>query len=223
MKLFYKEKLSDGTRNFFAFGIKLMSYRRKKYSRNDPRILNCGTDNRIILANSQNPNLGINIYGNNNTVEICTEDLCFCGSIWIGTGDSPANGCHVLVGKNTTANGFEMRLMEDGSSITIGEDCMLSSDIYLLASDTHCIFDESGNLINIGRKIEIGNHVWIGQYCKILKNTCIGDNSIVGMGSIVTSCFQESNCIVAGVPAKIVKRKINWDRRRPQQYINSNF
>jgi hypothetical protein len=30
---------------------------------------------------------------------------------------------------------------------------------------------------------------------------------------------ETNNCIIAGCPAKIVKKDINWDRKRPKQYI----
>ena len=48
----------------------------------------------------------------------------------------------------------------------------------------------------------------------------IADNSIVGWGSIVTKEFNEPNVIIAGIPAKIVKRGINWDRRCINKYLN---
>jgi len=43
---------------------------------------------------------------------------------------------------------------------------------------------------------------------KINKNTKISDDSIVGWGSIVTKKFEDKNIIIAGTPAKIVKRNI---------------
>ena len=43
----------------------------------------------------------------------------------------------------------------------------------------------------------------------------IADNSIVGWGSIVTKEFNEPNVIIAGIPAKIVKR---GDKLGPEMY-----
>lgn len=51
------------------------------------------------------------------------------------------------------------------------------------------------------------------------KNTKIPDDSIVGWGSIVTKVFHEPNIILAGIPAKIIKRGINWDRRYINKYL----
>ena len=36
---------------------------------------------------------------------------------------------------------------------------------------------------------------------------------MVSYGAIVTSRIAENNCVVAGVPAKVVKRGINWDKK----------
>lgn len=76
-----------------------------------------------------------------------------------------------------------------------------------------------GEPINFAQSIEIGKHVWVGKDVKIGKNTKIPDNSIVGWGSIVTKVFNEPNIILAGIPAKIVKRGINWDRRCINKYL----
>ncbi len=46
----------------------------------------------------------------------------------------------------------------------------------------------------------------------ILKGATIFDNSIVAFGSIVTKSFTETNVIIAGIPAKIVKTNINWKK-----------
>ena len=55
------------------------------------------------------------------------------------------------------------------------------------------------------------------------KNVKIADNSIVGWGSIVTKEFNEPNVIIAGIPAKIVKRGINWDRRCINKYLKERL
>ena len=79
------------------------------------------------------------------------------------------------------------------------------------------------NTINFAKSIEIGKHVWIGKDSKIGKNVKIADNSIVGWGSIVTKEFNEPNVIIAGIPAKIVKRGINWDRRCINKYLKERL
>lgn len=39
----------------------------------------------------------------------------------------------------------------------------------------------------------------------------------MGMGSVVKGNF-DGNCIIAGVPAKIIKRNISWSRKKVGNY-----
>ena len=48
----------------------------------------------------------------------------------------------------------------------------------------------------------------------INKGVLISSNSIVGNGAIVTNQFTEMNVVLAGVPARIVKRGVNWNAKR---------
>ncbi|MBZ4646317.1 MAG: capsular polysaccharide synthesis enzyme [Clostridia bacterium] len=57
-----------------------------------------------------------------------------------------------------------------------------------------------------GEDIIIGERCWIGMNSMILPGVELGNNTIVGAGSIVTKSFTEGNLIVAGNPARIVKR-----------------
>ncbi len=53
----------------------------------------------------------------------------------------------------------------------------------------------------------IGNNVYIGTGAKILGNVKIGDNVVIGANAVVINDV-EDNCIVAGVPARVIKKDI---------------
>lgn len=91
---------------------------------------------------------------------------------------------------------------------------MFSKDIVFRTGDSHSIVDENGIRINLSKDISIGNHVWVGNMVIVTKGAFVGDNCILGTGSIVTKAFRESNVILAGSPARIVKERINWLRKR---------
>lgn len=55
------------------------------------------------------------------------------------------------------------------------------------------------------KPIVIGNDCFIGANSIILKGTTLGNNVIVGAGSVVHGTWPD-NCIIAGNPAKLVKR-----------------
>jgi acetyltransferase-like isoleucine patch superfamily enzyme len=57
------------------------------------------------------------------------------------------------------------------------------------------------------RDVVIGNDVLIGSNSVILPGVTVGDRAIIAAGSVVTRDV-ESNSIVGGIPAKLIKRRI---------------
>ena len=57
----------------------------------------------------------------------------------------------------------------------------------------------------VSKPVKIGDNVWVGENVVILSGVTIGNGVIVGANSVVTKSIPD-NCIVAGVPAKIIKR-----------------
>lgn len=99
----------------------------------------------------------------------------------------------------------------DGSKIMIGDDCLFSNSIELHTTDYHSILQIGGRRINPVKDIILDKHIWVGLRTLILKGTHIASDSVIGAGSIVASSFDDSNVIIAGNPAKIIKKGINWD------------
>ena len=109
---------------------------------------------------------------------------------------------------------------EPNLSLKIGDDCMFATNILLRPTDSHIIVDkETGEILNYGKNIEIGNHVWVAKDVTILKGAKIADNCVIGLGSIVNKPCLEPNSIYAGIPAKLVKTGIDWDRKSPMERI----
>lgn len=147
------------------------------------------------------------VRGKDNTVEIGKS--CIIGhncSIRI-----EGNGCNVSIGDGTTmTRDIHICVQEDGMSITVGKDCMFSNNIIVRTSDSHPIYKD-GQRINPPAPIVIGNHVWIAPETTILKGVTVGDNCILASKSLLTKSVAES-CLVAGLPAKVVKTGVNWTR-----------
>ena len=93
--------------------------------------------------------------------------------------------------------------------ITIGENVVIAPEVIIRDSDQHIVIDENGMEKPKTSSIHIGNHVWIGTRAMILKGVHIGDNAIIAAGAVVTRDVP-NNCLVAGVPAKIIKTDISW-------------
>ena len=54
--------------------------------------------------------------------------------------------------------------------------------------------------------IEIGDNCWLGANCTILPGVKLGNHVVVAAGAVVTKSCAEDNVVLAGVPARIVKR-----------------
>ena len=120
-------------------------------------------------------------------------------------------------GKNTEIHAVS------NSTINIGKDCMFSYDCQIFSGDGHAIFDTlTGNRTNDNAEkmvINIGDHVWACMRSMILNKCVIGNSSIVAAGAIVKGTFP-NNCVIAGNPAKMVKKNVSWSRGRADNDIS---
>lgn len=124
------------------------------------------------------------------------------------------DGNTVLIGSRSTFEGNVHLACIEGKSIKIGKNCMFSANISLRTGDSHSIVNLQGQRINPSKDVSIGDHVWVGNTVLVTKGVNVLNDSIVGTGSVVTRCFTESNVVIAGNPAVIVKRNISWERKR---------
>lgn len=127
----------------------------------------------------------------------------------------------ILVGANaelkfggnfSSNNGCRFSTMH---KIEFGKDVLLGGNCVVRDSDGHTVYDIVGT-DKVAHKseapIKIGNHVWISNNCHVLKGVSIADDTIIGYGSLVVRDVHESNSIYAGVPAKLIKGGIEWEK-----------
>lgn len=101
-------------------------------------------------------------------------------------------------------------VIEQGTSIAIGENSMLAYGIDIRTSDSHGLYDQaSGKRLNIPRDIILGSHVWVGSHVTILKGVTIGSGSVIGARSVVTHPVGD-HCVAAGVPARVLRHGVVW-------------
>jgi acetyltransferase-like isoleucine patch superfamily enzyme len=102
------------------------------------------------------------------------------------------------------------------SSIVIGDDVWFGKDVFV-SDASHGYTDPStpvGNQLGEHQPVSIGNGSWIGHGAIVLPGTTIGRNVVVAAGSVVRGTIDD-HAIVAGVPARVVRRfeqGIGWTR-----------
>lgn len=74
---------------------------------------------------------------------------------------------------------------------TIGSNCVIRQQVTIA---------QKGQ----GNAATIGDNVVIGAGAKIIGDVIIGNNVTIGANAVVTKSFPD-NCVIAGVPAKIIK------------------
>lgn len=167
-----------------------------------------GSNNSIVIGDGCNINdTYIRFWGDDNHVTI--NDSCKIAGRFLFDGTNQ----QLNIGRMTTFERVGIVIAE-GTSVSIGEDCMFSYGIQLRTTDAHSIIDlTTGMRSNQAQDLKIGNHVWVGAEVIIQKGSKIPNNSIVGIRSVVSGKFHTDHIAIAGVPAKIVKEMIDWDRK----------
>ncbi|MBM3467627.1 MAG: acyltransferase [Alphaproteobacteria bacterium] len=149
--------------------------------------------------------LRIDFKGNNNTL-IIGDNVRWNGYILV-----VGNNRTVKIGNKTRA--INVYILSRNEDIIIGNKCLLSREIEIRTSDAHKIYClESGQRLNDDKPVIIADRVWVAAKVIISKGSSVPRGCVIGAGSFVNKEFTEENVIIAGVPAKVVRRNIFWRR-----------
>lgn len=188
------------------------------------------------------PNLDVKFLGSNNYIEISesakilskTQIIC-TDNVYVKVGElcklhlkfygriSPY--AKLIIGdKVTMGDVFFILHDEPGLEVRIGNDCMFSERIVVRPSDGHSIIDYyDERVLNKPEPIIIEEHCWLGRRTTFLKGTHVPKNSVVGANALFTKSSGSlindgSGGIFAGVPAKLIRAGITWNRLHTYDY-----
>ena len=151
-------------------------------------------------------------------------------------------GCKSISGGKglTTGRFCRFDLIGNKKTLFIGDNCEFGDMTHIVAYDnvkignnvliaSKCFISDTNHGNYIGdnqdapntppndrklftQEVVIGNNVWIGENVVVLAGSQIGDGCIIGANSVVKGVF-ESNVIIAGAPARAVKKYDNQTKK----------
>ncbi len=112
-------------------------------------------------------------------------------------------GCNIHIGEDFIAN-FNLTVLDE-AEVRIGDNAFIGPNVSIFTACHPLDAERRDRNIQWARPVTIGNSVWIGGDSTILPGVTIGNIVVLGAGSVVTRDVPD-NTVVAGNPAKIIKR-----------------
>lgn len=112
-----------------------------------------------------------------------------------------ANVDNIRVGINCLI-GRPGNYLQGKGGLYFGDYVKLAPNVGVLTSN-HDLYDQR---ISNTKEVHIGDYCWVGMNSVILPGVTLGTRTIVAAGSVVTKSFPEGFCVIAGSPAKIIKK-----------------
>lgn len=114
---------------------------------------------------------------------------------------------------------FNLLAVCAGDRIELGKGCLTARNVSIMSKDGHPIFDvNTGKQINQGEDctLRLGEHVWCGNGAIIMAECDVGRNCMIGANSFVRNKVFANNCMIAGNPARVIRKDIAWN----SSYVN---
>ena len=128
---------------------------------------------------------------------------------------------NIVVGVDTCP-GYEPGCYIQGlGQVIIGDYTRIAQNVGIISANH---LPEDLDQHDKSQSVLIGDYCWIGMNAVIRPGVRLGDFTVVGAGSIVTRSFPDGYCVVAGNPARLI-RKLDPEkcqrRRLGEEYIGS--
>jgi acetyltransferase-like isoleucine patch superfamily enzyme len=109
-------------------------------------------------------------------------------------------GAKTVLGQECTVSAYQ--------HVAIGRECVIADRVMLIDFD-HGVVEVERPIRLQGiykRDVDVGHNVWIGYGACILRGVRVGDNAVIGTSAVVTRDVPD-NAVVAGVPARVIRRR----------------
>jgi acetyltransferase-like isoleucine patch superfamily enzyme len=104
-------------------------------------------------------------------------------------------------------------LQNFSARIVIGRGTYIAPNVGLITAN-HDLDDLDHH--TPGEDIVLGERCWIGMGAVVMPGVRLGPRTIVAANAVVTKSFPEGNCIVGGVPAKVLRELAPGETPKPE-------
>ena len=111
-------------------------------------------------------------------------------------------GMNITLGDGFFAN-YDCVMLDCGE-IIIGDHVLFGPRVGVYTANHAADPWERANGACYTKPVKIGNNVWVGAGVHINPGVTIGDNVVIAAGAVVTKDVP-SNCLVGGVPARVIR------------------
>ena len=128
-------------------------------------------------------------------------------------------GCSIEVSENATltlGDDFHLgprSLVICHRQITFGTHTLTSWNCSFMDTDQHELVDDGGRCVNADRPVGVGDGCWFGCHSIVTKGVVLAPRTTVGAASHPVGCYDEPDTVIAGNPAKVVRRGVHWSGR----------
>ena len=150
----------------------------------------------------------------NETILYLQGDMVCHGTLVVGVGSCirVGEGATLDLGDGAILGAQNMIFCE--KRVTLCDEFLSAWQCQIMDTDRHGLTDlQTGVKEPFKKEVYVGKHTWIGNSVVINKGTYLPDNSIIASGSMCNKDFsdEESYCLFAGRPAKVVRRNKKWE------------
>jgi acetyltransferase-like isoleucine patch superfamily enzyme len=137
-------------------------------------------------------------------VYLCQKFLRINGHVYWPTHFTSdiGNSKNILVGVGTMPGLSPGCYIQGTDKVIIGDYTQVGPNVGIISSN-HKLTNYTETISN---EIQIGDYCWIGMNSVIMPGVKLGDFTTVAAGSIVNKSFEEGHCLIAGSPAKLIKK-----------------
>jgi acetyltransferase-like isoleucine patch superfamily enzyme len=145
-----------------------------------------------------------------NNVSIADRNVFSCKEINIGNNTKIHSG-NVFLGTSSFSIGNDSRIINN-HFFDLWNDIQIGNNTWIAGKNsqfwTHGSIHTKLKLKDLS--ISIKDNVYVGSASCFAPGVTIAAINLIGLGSVVSSSFMDSQTIIAGNPAVVVKQNIDW-------------